>query len=125
MPNLISVRQINNAELNSFCATTFSSLITGTISGGGSTVLPYTVPVFRLDIVNLTGLGINSIDSLTTLSIDLNTSPSLYFFKTAVSSGIQGWQLISGINPEAPNSGYIRPNDFNISSNPKVWLQVM
>ena len=120
MPNLISVRQINSDELNKFCASTLSNLVSGMV-----VVIPETVPIFRLDIISQTGSGSNSISSISTSSLDLALSPSLYFFKTAVASGIQGWQLISGTHSHAPTSGYVRPNDFDVNLNPKVWFQVM
>ncbi|MFZ4597826.1 MAG: hypothetical protein ACOYNN_04200 [Terrimicrobiaceae bacterium] len=82
---------------------------------------PSQIPLLRLDITNETGGTATDLDGIPTTSINLSTFPLLYLVCTGTSGAIQGWQLTSGTDAENVANGIVRPDDYNASTNAKVW----
>jgi hypothetical protein len=87
--------------------------------------LPGAMAIVRPDITALTGGTGASLDGIPTTLIVLATYPVFYFIRTAAGSGMQGWLLVSGTDAENAANGVVRPDDFNASTNAKVWKQVI
>jgi len=97
----------------------------------GSTLAPYsrsegpTTVVFRSDITGLTGGTSTKLDGIPTTTVSVSNSPTLYLLKTGSGGGVRGWQLVAGTDAEDATSGVVRPDDYNVSTNAKVWKQVI
>jgi hypothetical protein len=61
------------------------------------------------------------LDAIVTIGIDLATYPTLYMVKTGTSGALQAWQLMAGTDAEDAPGGIVRPDDYNASTNAKVW----
>jgi len=74
----------------------------------------------RLDITGLDGSTITDLDSIATLTLDLN-----YTVLTGVTVGAsvpgKTWALESGTDANNPAGGVVRPDDYATTTNEKVW----
>jgi len=65
--------------------------------------------------------GDNSLESLTTAGGVINTNSVAF---TVVSGVPHTWQLQDGTNDTDASAGYVRPSDYNASTNARVWVQI-
>lgn len=83
-----------------------------------------TFPVYQrtafLPLTSYTGAG-NSLEALPTRNGAVTTSSVAF---TVVSAISHTWQLQTGTNATDADAGYIRPSDYNDSTNPRVWVQI-
>ena len=105
------------------CIPTPASTVIGVASTTGGTSNVISSSVFRVDptITALIGTGANALASLVTASdvYPLNICVFLPNLTTPAT-----YQLVSGSDAES-DPFVIRPNDFNPSTNAKVWKQRM
>lgn len=78
-----------------------------------------TTTTFLPGITSLTGGGVNSLDGLITAGLSV---PRLYIVSLNTSS--QLWSLVSGSEAEDVAGGIVRPDDFNASTNAKVFKRI-
>lgn len=76
------------------------------------------------DVIGLTGGGATKLDGQVTKTgsntiIATGTVILLTYGRVA-----QWWQLVAGTDAEAPGSGVIRPDDYDGSTNARVWIQL-
>lgn len=76
-------------------------------------------PRFYPDITGLTGGGTTKLDGIVTVGVTAPVVAVIY-----VSSELQFWRLASGTTAEASPS-VIRPDDYDASTNAKVWTRVL
>jgi hypothetical protein len=96
--------------------TTQAEVITPSLAAGAVIPLP--------SITSLTGGGTTALDGLTT---GASATPSLLTGTTVILSyGRVGqtWQLIVGTDAESPSAGVVRPDDYNASTNARIWVQL-
>jgi hypothetical protein len=74
------------------------------------------IPLLRL-ITAIPGTAVNCLAAIPTTSMDTPTTVMLL-----IGGVLQLWTLDSGTTATGP--GVQRPNDFNATSNPKVWIQL-
>jgi hypothetical protein len=74
----------------------------------------------RLDITGLTGGLISDLDSIATTSL---STGRLYALGVSIGASVPGqwWVLQSGTDAEDPANGIVRPDDFAITTNEKIW----
>lgn len=72
----------------------------------------------RLGITGLTGGGATNLDGLATVTGDFSVVGSVVLI--VLGGALNAYQLVTGTDAEASPS-VIRPDDFNISTNAKVW----
>lgn len=97
-------------------ATAAAGVTTPTLTAGTVTPIP--------GITSLTGGGTTALDGLVT---GASASPSIATGATVLLSyGRVGqtWQLIAGTDAEAPSAGVVRPDDYNASTNARIWIQL-
>lgn len=75
----------------------------------------------RRDITSLTGGGATSLDGQATA---FGALPVGYTGLLSYGRVGQTWQLIAGTDAEAPTAGVVRPDDFDLSSNALIWVQL-
>jgi len=75
----------------------------------------------RTDITGLTGGGAAALDGQTTAG---GTLPTGYTVLLSYGRVGQTWQLIAGTDAESVSTGVVRPDDYNASSNARIWVQL-
>ncbi len=75
----------------------------------------------RPDITALTGGGATSLDGQTTAA---STLPTGYTVLLSYGRVGQTWQLIAGTDAESPSTGVVRPDDYDASTNARIWVQL-
>lgn len=75
----------------------------------------------RRDITSLTGGGATALDGQATAYGALPTGYTVLLSYGRVG---QTWQLIAGTDAEDPSNGIVRPDDYNASSNARIWVQL-
>ncbi len=87
-------------------------------------VTTYSAGFMRVEtgITGLTGGGATKLDGLVTAN---GTYPVGICVFLVISGVPQIWQLTSGSTAEDASNGIVRPDDYNASTNQKVWLQRM
>lgn len=75
------------------------------------------------EITSLSGSGSSSLDSVVTAGT-LPANETLYIFVNGATEGLQFWQLQAGTDA-TDGVGIQRPLDFNLSTNPKIWVKVL
>lgn len=76
-------------------------------------------PRFYPDITGLTGGGTTKLDGIVTVGVAVPIVVVVY-----VSSELQFWRLATGTTAESSPS-VIRPDDYNATTNAKVWTRVL
>lgn len=97
-------------------ATSTSSILTPTLTAGAVVPIP--------GITSLTGGGSTTLDGIVT---GTTASPTTVTGATVLLSyGRVGqtWQLIAGTDAEAPSAGVVRPDDYNATTNARIWVQL-
>jgi hypothetical protein len=77
-----------------------------------------TAPLYLREIDALTGGGSNALDSVITLGRDG------LLIMCYIASEMQTWRLFPGTDAENPSAGIVRPDDFDETSNPRVWKRL-
>ena len=85
---------------------------------GGEEWLEQRAARYYSGITGLTGGGATKLDGITTVGKSSLIS-SIY-----VTSELQDWLLVAGTDAEDSANGIIRPDDYNASTNAKVWKRV-
>lgn len=82
------------------------------------------VVIQRLDITGLDGGAATDLDSIETVGLDLNYT---VLTGVTVGAGVSGttWALKAGTDANDPEGGVVRPEDFNETTNAKVWKVVL
>lgn len=75
----------------------------------------------RTSITGLTGGGAASLDGIVTVN---NALPTGYTLLLSYGRVMQVWQLIAGTDAESPSTGVVRPDDYNASTNARIWVQL-
>jgi len=75
----------------------------------------------RTDITSLTGGGSAALDGQTTAASILPTGYTVLLSYGRVG---QTWQLIAGTDAESPSAGVVRPDDYDASTNARIWVQL-
>lgn len=87
-------------------------------SSGSSVVLN------RFDITGLTGGTSTDLDGIATAS-GATVPYTTVFLAFGTPRAGQTWQLIPGVNADDVDGGIVRPDDFDSSTNPYVWIRLM
>lgn len=87
-------------------------------------VTPYSANLLRVEptITALTGGAASALDSLATSNGSYPVGICVFFVR---SGAPEIWQLTSGTTAENAANGIVRPDDYQASTNEKVWLQRM
>jgi hypothetical protein len=104
----------------------FSATIENDVNRAGDLLTgPGGVPVstvWNYDfITGLTGGGSTNLDGLATASGAL---PVAHLAALDLGNGLECWRLIAGTNAEDAAAGYVRPDDYDGTTNAKVWHRV-
>lgn len=75
----------------------------------------------RPEITSLTGGGATALDGLATANTAL---PTGYVAVLSISRVGTFWQLIAGTDAEDVSAGIVRPDDYDASTNARVWAQL-
>lgn len=78
----------------------------------------------RPDLLGLTGGGATNLDGVATKTGALVLVPTGTIFMLSYGRILQMWQLIAGTDAEAPSTGVVRPDDYNASTNARIWVQL-
>ena len=70
----------------------------------------------------LTGGAAGSLDGLVTAGGVITTSASAF---VVVSNVFSAWQLRAGTTAENSANGIVRPDDYNASTNARIWVQMI
>jgi hypothetical protein len=92
------------------------SAIAGTAVVSGDARL---VSFINASITQLTGTGASSLAAIATVA-----APVDRVLGVVISGTLAFYQLRNG-TPATSVPGIVRPNDYNASSNPKVWYQIL
>lgn len=76
-------------------------------------------PIFLGTVTTLTGGGANALDGVVTTSVD---TPQLYILSIGLSS--QLWVLVTATDEENSAGGIVRPDDYDGSTNTKVFKRI-
>ncbi len=74
-------------------------------------------------ITGLTGGGDTNLDGLVTTDVAAGRLVTL-IINNGTLDEIQDWKLYAGTDAEDTSSGIVRPNDYNASTNAKVWKRM-
>lgn len=101
------------------------------VTRGVSPAIPiYTLSPLRASIVNrsdllgLTGGGATKLDGVATKTGSVVMVPTGTIFMISYGRILQVWQLVEGTDVEAPSTGVVRPDDYNASTNARIWVQL-
>jgi hypothetical protein len=83
-----------------------------------------TYPRVRADLTGLTGGASTDLDGVVTYSDGVAAIPTNTVFMLTYGRIQQVWQLIAGTDAEAPASGVVRPDDYDGSTNARIWVQL-
>ncbi len=97
-------------------ATLSDGVVTPSFSAGS--VVPIT------SITSLTGGGTTALDGLVTVSGTTAIIPTGATVILSYGRVGQTWQLIAGTDAEDAANGVIRPDDYNASTNARIWVQL-
>lgn len=95
---------------------------------GNTTLAAIITPLLRAakvyplpSITGLTGGGATKLDGIATATGAVETGATVILSYGRVG---QTWQLIAGTDAEASTAGIVRPDDYNVSTNPRIWIQL-
>jgi hypothetical protein len=78
----------------------------------------------RNDIIGRSGGNATDLDSIATAAGAWPTGHSVRTC-SGVSGGREEWILIAGTSAEAPAAGIVRPDDYDGSTNARIWKQIL
>jgi hypothetical protein len=123
LPSIEAMAEFSwTAQGSAVSAASFACVIENNVYRASDTS-PGTPPVpnfpFVLgSIVGLTGGGGTNLDGIPTLGM-----APIFVVHLILNGGLESWALTNGTNAE-DGVGYVRPDDFNATTNAKVWVRV-
>lgn len=83
-----------------------------------------TYPRVRADLTGLTGGAETDLDGVVTYADGVAAIPTNTVFMLTYGRILQLWQLIAGTDAEAPSNGVVRPDDYDGTTNARIWVQL-